>query len=291
MINNNFSVAVSAEVQAHQAAVIPSESEESPSKAGDLSSQKTLLEMTATLQDRVFELANALKLPIASPDSKEYPYLLLVTSNRLELKTTQTKNIQTVYVDFLSAKQKYRQKNHPSELLIKALGRLDPSALIVDATAGFGEDGFLLASKGHRVILLERAPIFAALLRDGLARLYQSAEHLSHISLELVEQDAKIYLPELAKQREIAVVYLDPMFPERKKAALSRKEMEILRKLVGGDVDANELLRIALGVATQRVVVKRPRLAEPLAGIKPTFSLTGKISRFDVYLTPLVRPE
>ena len=41
---------------------------------------------------------------------------------------------------------------------------------VIDATAGLGEDSFLLAAAGYEVELYERDPIIAALLADSLER-------------------------------------------------------------------------------------------------------------------------
>jgi len=80
-------------------------------------------------------------------------------------------------------------------------------------------------------------------------------------------------------------VYLDPMFPpKRKKSAAVNKEMRLLRELVGDDLDAPDLLEVARGVARERVVVKRPDHAPPLAPY-PSMSFLGKLVRYDVYLT------
>ena len=79
------------------------------------------------------------------------------------------------------------------------------------------------------------------------------------------------------------VVYLDPMFPASSKSALAKKEMQFFQDLVGQDTDADQLLNQALELASHRVVVKRPKLAPYLAEQKPTFSLTGKANRFDIY--------
>ena len=79
------------------------------------------------------------------------------------------------------------------------------------------------------------------------------------------------------------VVYLDPMFPTGRKAA-ERKPLRVLRRLVGDDADAGELLAAALRVAKRRVVVKRPLRADPL-GAKPTATHRGKAARYDVYAT------
>jgi Protein of unknown function (DUF548). len=243
---------------------------------------------TDELLPQAVRLAQQLDLPLVSPNASDYPYLLCVTPLRLLLKNTQTKPAHRASVDFLSPKLDHRRKNHSRELLCKALGRLDPAtACIVDATAGFGEDAFLLACQGYRLILLERSKVIGALLTDGLSRFYASPDPKNaSIQLQCILQDAKIYLPQLASHTAIDVVYLDPMFPLRKKLALPRKEMSILRDLVGGEdeKDADDLLQVALSVARYRVVVKRQRLAAPLSGMTPTFSLRGKMSRFDVYV-------
>lgn len=74
------------------------------------------------------------------------------------------------------------------------------------------------------------------------------------------------------------------MFPTRKKSAAIKKEMLILQNVLGKELDSAELLQVALTCATQRVVVKRPRLAGNICEKEPNFSLTGKNSRFDIYL-------
>jgi 16S rRNA (guanine1516-N2)-methyltransferase len=239
---------------------------------------------TPALNSRAVQLSNALKLPFSPIDSQKYPYLLVVRADRLVLHETQNKRIKPIYVDFLSPQLTYRRKSQQREFLKQAMGSLKPkTSLIVDATAGFGEDAFMLASKGYQVIMLERSEILAALLQDGLAKIHATPEQFIGISLEFKHTDARIYLPELAKTTNIDVVYLDPMFPERKKSALSGKKMEILRVLIGENHDAGELLDIARNTAKNRVIVKRPRYAAPLANKQPTFSIQGNAARFDVY--------
>jgi len=82
------------------------------------------------------------------------------------------------------------------------------------------------------------------------------------------------------------VVYLDPMYPHTGKSALQKKEMRLFRRLVGDDEDVPRLLQAALGCATKRVVVKRPRTAPPVLELKPSLAIEGKTTRFDVYLVP-----
>ena len=80
------------------------------------------------------------------------------------------------------------------------------------------------------------------------------------------------------------MVYLDPMFPEQNRGTKVKKEMQIFHKLIGIDDDCCALLNLALSVARQRAVVKRPRNAPYLSNTKPDYSVEGKSSRFDIYL-------
>ena len=80
----------------------------------------------------------------------------------------------------------------------------------------------------------------------------------------------------------MAAVHIDPMFPAKRKAALPPKDMQLLRKLVGPDKDAEELVEIARLLAP-RVAVKRPRKVPPLVP-GPNAVIRGKLARYDVYL-------
>ncbi len=167
--------------------------------------------------------------------------------------------------------------------LAKAIGR--PVTTVVDATAGLGQDSFLIASYGPRVIAMERSPIIAALLSDGLRRSREQHATTARIvgRIEVQQIDAQLALPLLRPPPD--VVYIDPMFPpKRRQSALAKKEIRTLRALVGDDTDAHPLLEIARAVARRRVVVKRPDHAPPLAP-NPTVSHKGKLVRYDVYVT------
>jgi 16S rRNA (guanine1516-N2)-methyltransferase len=159
---------------------------------------------------------------------------------------------------------------------------------ILDATAGLGRDAFVLAGLGCEVTLIERNPLVAALLEDGLRRALADAAAAPAASrMKLLEGDAAAMMRNWEDWAGEApqVVYLDPMFPPRGRnaSALVKKEMRLFRPLVGDDGDASLLLAAALSLASHRVVVKRPRRAPPLGGMAPTYALEGKSSRFDVY--------
>ncbi len=155
--------------------------------------------------------------------------------------------------------------------------------VLLDLTAGLGTDAFLLACLGCKVTMLERSPVLGVLLQDALQRAHQ-IDWVRKLSLEFVHADARDYLTIMSTSDCPDVIYLDPMFPEKNKSAKSRKEMHVLRDLVGEDLDAAELLPLSLKKATKRVVVKRPRLAPPLAEQAPDIVYEGESSRFDVYL-------
>ena len=207
---------------------------------------------------------------------------LVVTDGALGLAHSAMPKQKPVVVDFLAGKARHRQQHGGgrSQAIAKAVGLAqNPSLTVLDATAGLGRDAFVLAGLGARVWLLERHPVVWLLLQDGLARGHQAQpslfERMTLLAADLA--DGANGLP------EPDVVYLDPMFPERRSKAAVKKEMALFHELVGTDEDADRLLAPALSLAKRRVVVKRPRVAPSLAGQPPTYSLTGKSNRFDVY--------
>lgn len=178
-------------------------------------------------------------------------------------------------VDFNSKSLLRRRAAGKSQGLIRACNPRE-GLRIVDATAGWGRDAALLASFGATVVMIERQPIMAALLADGLSRLQDSP-----LKLSLVERDAIDYLKNLSSDFLPDVIYIDPMHPVRQKSALVKKDMQALQQLIGADQDALALIQQALSSARQRVVVKWPQRLPPL--IKPTYCIEGKTVRFDVY--------
>lgn len=188
------------------------------------------------------------------------------------------------HITFLSPKFRYRQLHGGglSQLIAKAVGiKGNHSLKVLDCTAGLGEDAWVLANLGCEVHMLERSPIVADALQTALQELQQT-ELGKKLQLKLTHCNALDYLQSLDAPI-YDVIYLDPMFPIRKKTALSKKTMRTLRDIVGEDNDANDLLLAALPKAKNRIVVKRHRHAPYLAGLIPDFNYVGKSSRFDVY--------
>jgi len=235
------------------------------------------------------DLAHQLCLPLADIHSKEYTLFLVPTGGRLELRQTGPDGCGPVYVDFAGSAMRYRIQHGGGirQPLARAVGiRAGKRPSVLDVTAGFGRDAFVLASLGCCVTMVERSPIVTALLEDGLRRAL-TEQHTKKIVVErlkLIKSDSILYMQQINKNIRPETIYLDPMHPQRVKTSLVKKEMRVLRLLVGDDQDAPSLLTAALAAAGKRVVVKRPRLAESIGGPKPTMAVRGKRSRFDIYL-------
>jgi 16S rRNA (guanine1516-N2)-methyltransferase len=143
----------------------------------------------------------------------------------------------------------------------------------------------MLACLGCTVTAIERSLILAAMWRDALTRATakpaQEAIREGHI--KLLTGDAIDLLNRMSPEDAPDVVYLDPMYAPRGKTALPKKEMRILRRLVGDDPDAATLLATARRTARHRTVVKRTPRAQPLAP-NPSIRYGSKLVRYDVYL-------
>lgn len=198
---------------------------------------------------------------------------------------------QLLRIDFADPAWQYRVKHISwrQELVARAVGLGRHQELyVVDATAGLGQDSYVLALLGAHVICIERSPVVATLLLDAVRRAQEA--HLRGANrMTVVHADALDFMEQRRAEGGCDVVYLDPMYPGREEqSALSKKSLRILRDMVGNDSDADKLLEPALRLAHKRVVVKRPKGADFLAGKPPSWQLKGSSSRFDIYLLPTV---
>jgi len=203
----------------------------------------------------------------------------------LALEQLDDKQQGLVFVDFASGAVAHRRKfgGGKGQSIAKAIGMKAGITLhVIDATAGLGRDAFVLASLGCDVDMVERSPVAAALLEDGLERAYLDAEIGDWMQQRMRLTHASGY--DYLQQHKADVVYLDPMFPHKKKSALVKKEMRVFQGVVGADLDADDLLDVALAAAKYRVVVKRPDYAPFLNDKKPSMSIKTKKNRFDVYV-------
>ncbi len=249
--------------------------------------------LTETIRQKALDLARELDLPFCLPETCSSRYLLVFTNTRLELAqnplTAKDAGFSPIFVDFLSGGTAYRHAHNCTirQPLARAVGiRSGFRPEIFDATAGLGGDSFVLACLGCQMLMSERSPVIAALLEDGLDRAAGAPKTADIIRsrMRLLHGDAATLLAGL--DHRPYTIYLDPMYPHTGKSALNRKEMRMLRDIVGDDLDADGLLAAALARADNRVVVKRPKGAGHLGGRSPSHQIKMKNSRFDVYLCP-----
>ena len=240
--------------------------------------------LTPEFSARAAELAARLGLP----QGNEAEFSLQLGPQGLQLLDLTPGAPGAVRADFLEGASAHRRLfgGGSGQMIAKAVG-IGPGIrpYVLDATAGLGRDAFVLAQLGCTVSLLERQPIVAALLARQhpevgaiVARMPFAAGDAITVMRHWVGD-----VPE--------VIYLDPMFPDREKSALVKKEMRLFKLLVGGDDDAPQLRAAALDLASHRVVVKRPRKAPPIVGAKVSHVLEGKSSRYDIYALKALRRE
>lgn len=190
--------------------------------------------------------------------------------------------------DFSEKTRRLKHNNLTHELLIKATKikqKAGETIHVIDATAGMGEDSLLLAAAGYRVTLFERDETIAALLKDTIRRGLEDPNLSEIVSrMTLREEDSIVAMQEMSKLSAVErpdVVLLDPMFPAREKSSLVKKKFQLIHHLEKPCEDEEELLNAAIAAKPLRIVIKRPIKGPYLAGVKPSYSLTGKTVRYD----------
>ncbi len=265
-------------------------------------------------------LAKSLKSPcfaaerLASYRQTGATLLLVRTFERLELRDLANSKSTPHHVDFIDSAmgRRWRQGLSPRELLARAVGvRGAHRPTILDATAGWGMDAFLLAALGCRVTMVERSPVVTALLKDGMRRALNQGNQAMRALMErltLIHGESRQVLDpaqsetpwittqavaetgEMMEQAKpvgpVDAIYLDPMFPAKSKQARSKKALHLLQQLSGhGNQESDALLKAALACGVERVVVKRPPKGPLLNGPRPSFQLQKKLVRLDIYQT------
>lgn len=214
------------------------------------------------------------------------PFILQFTPQCVQLVPRNGRE-NPLWVDFSAGAVDHRRKfgGGRGQDIAKAVGlNKGASPHVLDATAGLGRDAFTLASLGCQVDMLERSPVVFALLADGLSRACDCNDGEVRAIASTMSVSFGSLLEGFQPNQTIDVVYLDPMFPERQKSALVKKDMRFFHAVVGEDPDADALLDAAMAINCARVVVKRPVKAPVLNGVKPSHQIVGKSIRYDVYV-------
>lgn len=154
---------------------------------------------------------------------------------------------------------------------------------VIDLTAGWGKDSFILATHGQSITMIEQDLLIYSCLDYLLYISRKESDNSLYQRLSIRHQNSVDFLSEL-EQDIVDCFYLDPMFPAHKSTARPSKDLQILQLLTDNQ-NIIELFELALNVARYRVVVKRPLHAPALNERKPDIVYKEKTIRFDVYLT------
>lgn len=237
--------------------------------------------------DLASAFSNQHHLPLLDNKSAGFDLQLIFGKSHIELFDTMLNT--AVHVDFVEGALAHRQHfgGGRGQAIAKAIGlKQNRTPNVLDVTAGLARDAWVLASLGCRITLVERSPVLAVLINDAISRAleHETTHEFLVNNFKLVQQDAVPYLQRLAEAERPDVIYIDPMYPARTKSALVKKDMQILQRLIGEDDNAESILCTALECAQKRVVIKRPIHAPQVPGKKPSMEITGKKTRFDVYV-------
>ena len=229
----------------------------------------------------------------------------------VQLRDTERPHMAPFCLDFAEGdfRQWLRSTRNRIPNLVKACGwsqKRPPSLL--DLTGGWGRDAVTLSTLRCGVTVFERHPVVACILWDALQRLSldESSAADAAAGVRMVHTDAHVALSEAERHAGADdhlpdVLYIDGMFPPRFRSAAVRGPMQYLLALCGpGSEEATmELAELALRWAGKRVVVKMPRGTfrwremtarnrsrgdRPLCWKAPSFSISGKSVRYDVFL-------
>ena len=231
----------------------------------------------------------AVSLPVRTP-----AFRLRRRDGRLGLEAVTEPGLGTLEVDLLRGRTGWRGSSRARhERLVRACGLTragHEGDRVLDGTGGLGTDAWLLANAGGRVRVMEQHPVLRALLEDGLRRAgEQHPEVAARIRVEHGDSRVLLTIPE--QVRGIDVLYLDPMYPERRKAALGDRRLRLVAALLAADGlaadDAAGLVDAGLAAGIGRVVLKRPARVRVAASRPPGHSLEGRSTRFDVWVSPV----
>lgn len=238
--------------------------------------EQVVFDSGCAASQQINDLIHRLGIPVCGVPADDTRRYLTTVAGALSLVEGGRPGFKPLSVDFVRERRKHRSLPIPKRgPLARALGK--GTRTVIDATAGWGRDMFLMWLMGYDVVAVERSAVVGALLLDGLERLEQYEPGPIYPGVEVTEATGFL------ARHNADCVYLDPMFAPRKKASpLAKRPLRVLRELVGDDDDRSQLFDAAWQAASSRIVVKRPNHAKPWRA--PDQSFSGKIMTYDLYL-------
>jgi 16S rRNA (guanine1516-N2)-methyltransferase len=192
----------------------------------------------------------------------------------IELINASYKEAVSISIDFLdeAINNKIKSRLSGKKDIFSKLFPIKNSTLL-DCTAGYGRDSYVLRSMGFNITMIENSPIMSLLLNDALKKLKLSNFKMYHgNSYDYLNHSEKYY----------DYIYIDFMFDKLKKNSLSSKNDETLKLISFQENNKNNLIRLAIKKANSRVVVKEPKYS--LSNIlKPEYTIKTKLLNFNIY--------
>ncbi len=225
------------------------------------------------------------------PDAAAAEFLLVHRDGRFELRPPGEHDRPGIHAKLPPDHSDHRTSGSAKARapLLRAMGTR--TRRVIDATAGLGGDACRLAMAGLPVWACERDPVVFALLASGWHAEQRCGALSEEVAarVDLHRRDAREIVDALGDEWDLAI-YLDPMYPPpRRASAKPRRELQVLRALLGhsAGVGLDEAARLVEQSRRKaaRVVVKRPHHASPLVP-GPDFEIESKLVRFDVYVNP-----
>lgn len=178
-----------------------------------------------------------------------------------------------VSANWQAMQQRIIKAGKNSELLLKA-AKLNHGMQVIDATAGFGHDGLLLASTGASVILLEKNPLLFLILALEKQKMQKNKNWQKLMSRIQLNYGDSINL--LANKNTVDLIYLDPMFPKDSYKSAVNKNMQFLHHLIAPPNNDDEVNLFDLAIKKcNRLIIKTPHFC-PLFGEQSANTIMAK---------------
>ncbi|MED5274933.1 MAG: class I SAM-dependent methyltransferase [Pseudomonadota bacterium] len=151
---------------------------------------------------------------------------------------------------------------------------------ILDCTAGFGRDSYILAKLGFDVTMIEKNPIATLMLNNGIKNLLSETDIYKR--LKLIHGDSYEYLKLSDKQYDY--IYIDFMFEKLKNTTLASKDDETLKLISRDKENRIRLLNIAKIKCRERVVVKNHIHNSSIIGVTPDYQIKTKLINYHIFM-------
>ncbi|MBT5644578.1 MAG: class I SAM-dependent methyltransferase [Gammaproteobacteria bacterium] len=147
------------------------------------------------------------------------------------------------------------------------------NSTLLDCTAGYGRDGYILRSMGFNITMIENSPVMSLLLNNALKKIKLSNFIMYHgNAYDFLRHTEKIY----------EYIYIDFMFNKPKNSSLSSKNDETLKLISFQDLNKNNLINLAIKKSVSRVVVKEPKHSLSKM-MMPEYMIKTKLLNYYIY--------